>query len=56
MKAKQTIGGSLLFAALASYALSVVRHRTATQRKLEEERFEECALTTFEGEGGLVVS
>lgn len=55
MKTTQTLGGSLLFAALAGYALSVVRQRRCTQRKLEDERFEECALNTFEGEGGLVL-
>lgn len=56
MKAVQSIGGSLLMAALAGSAVVLARHRTALERKAEEEQFYQCALCTFEGEGGLVLS
>jgi hypothetical protein len=56
MNAKQTISGSVAFAAMLSYWLAHTWQKNCRRERAEQIRFLQDAMDTFEGEGGLVAS
>lgn len=56
MKAKETVAGSVAFAAVISYWIAHTWKAAMSRREHFEERCMEEAMDRFEGEGGLVLS
>ena len=55
MNAKQTIGGSVAFAAMIGYFVTHAWQKNCRRQKIEQCQELKEAVDTFEGEGGLVL-